>query len=195
MIHWKKALTAGFLSLTLFAVPVGTVMAASWWQTLAYGAAAMTLAKQQLTKMDDGAKQQMLASTQAKTGVVAGEAYGDRLEGIQRNIVATGMIERQYDVYANPSEDLNAFETIGGVISVNKGMMDALSDDELAFTLCHEMQHGEKRHAVNGVLKSIGIATLVDVALGGDLNVLDVLLECIILSVKNSTWTHRRICT
>ena len=135
MIHWKKALTAGFLSLTLFAAPVGTAMAASWWQTLAYGAAAMALAKQQLTKMDDGAKQQMLASTQAKTGVVAGEAYGDRLEGIQRNIVATGMIERQYDVYANPSEDLNAFETIGGVISVNKGMMDALSDDELAFTL------------------------------------------------------------
>ena len=152
MIHWKKALTAGFLSLTLFAAPVGTAMAASWWQTLAYGAAAMALAKQQLTKMDDGAKQQMLASTQAKTGVVAGEAYGDRLEGIQRNIVATGMIERQYDVYANPSEDLNAFETIGGVISVNKGMMDALSDDELAFTLCHEMQHGEKRHAVNGVI-------------------------------------------
>ena len=176
MIHWKKALTAGFLSLSLFAVPVGTAMAASWWQTLAYGAAAMTLAKQQLTKMDDGAKQQMLANTQAKTGVVAGEAYGDRLEGIQRNIVATGMIERQYDVYANPSEDLNAFETIGGVISVNKGMMDALNDDELAFTLCHEMQHGEKRHAVNGILKSIGIATLVDVALGGDLNVLDVLL-------------------
>lgn len=98
MIHWKKALTAGFLSLTLFAAPVGTAMAASWWQTLAYGAAAMALAKQQLTKMDDGAKQQMLASTQAKTGVVAGEAYGDRLEGIQRNIVATGMIERQYDV-------------------------------------------------------------------------------------------------
>lgn len=176
MIHWKKALTAGFLSLSLFAVPVGTAMAASWWQTLAYGAAAMTLAKQQLTKMDDGAKQQMLANTQAKTGVVAGEAYSDRLEGIQRNIVATGMIERQYDVYANPSEDLNAFETIGGVISVNKGMMDALNDDELAFTLCHEMQHGEKRHAVNGILKSIGIATLVDVALGGDLNVLDVLL-------------------
>lgn len=176
MIHWKKALTAGFLSLSLFAVTVGTAMAASWWQTLAYGAAAMTLAKQQLTKMDDGAKQQMLANTQAKTGVVAGEAYGDRLEGIQRNIVATGMIERQYDVYANPSEDLNAFETIGGVISVNKGMMDALNDDELAFTLCHEMQHGEKRHAVNGILKSIGIATLVDVALGGDLNVLDVLL-------------------
>ena len=176
MMQWKKKLAAAFVSIALFAAPAGTVMAASWWQKLAYGAAAMTLAKQQLTKMDDGAKQQMLASTKAKTGVTANEAYGDRLEGIQRNIVATGMIERQYDVYANPSEDMNAFETIGGVISVNKGMMDALNDDELAFTLCHEMQHGEKRHAVNGILKSIGVATLVDVALGGDLDVLDVLL-------------------
>ena len=55
-------------------------------------------------------------------------------------------------------------------------MVDALNDDELAFTLSHEMQHGEKRHAVNGVLKSIGIATLVDVALGGNANVLDILL-------------------
>lgn len=176
MMSWKKTVTAGVLSLTLLAAPIGKAMAASWWQTLAYGAAAMALAKQQLMKMDDGAKQQMLASTQAKTGVAAGEAYGERLEGIHHHIVSTGLIERQYDVYANPSEDLNAFETIGGVISVNKGMMDALSDDELAFTLCHEMQHGEKRHAVNGVLKSIGVATLVDVALGGDLSVLDVLL-------------------
>ena len=43
------------------------------------------------------------------------------------------MIKRNYDVYANPSKELNAFETIGGVISVNKGMLDALNDDELAF--------------------------------------------------------------
>ena len=98
MIHWKKALTAGFLSLTLFAVPVGTVMAASGGQTLAYGAAAMTLAKQQLTKMDDGAKQQMLASTQAKTGVLDDEAYSRRVETIQRNLVATGLVKRNYDV-------------------------------------------------------------------------------------------------
>ena len=144
MIHWKKALTAGFLSLTLFAVPVSTAMAASWWQTLAYGAAAMTLAKQQLTKMDDGAKQQMLASTQAKTGVVAREAYGDRLGRDSAQHRSHGHDRTPIRRIRNPSEDLNAFETIGGVISVNKGMMDALSDDELAFTLCHEMQHGEK---------------------------------------------------
>ena len=90
--------------------------------------------------------------------------------------MATGLVKRNYDVYVNPSKELNAFETVGGVISINRGMVDALNDDELAFTLSHEMQHGEKRHAVNGVLKSIGIATLVDVALGGNANVLDILL-------------------
>ena len=132
--------------------------------------------KQQLLQMDNNNQKQMLANTQAKTGVVNNEAYSDRLENIQRNLVATGLIKRNYDVYANPSTDLNAFETIGGVISVNKGMLDALNDDELAFTLCHEMQHGEKRHAINGVLKSIGISTLVDVSLGGNADVLDILL-------------------
>lgn len=176
MMCWKKAVTAAAISIAVIAAPIHMAAAASWWQSLAYGAAAMSLAKQQLMKMDDEGKQQMLANTQAKTGVVAGEEYGDRLEAIYDHIVATGMIERQYDVYVNPSETMNAFETIGGVISVNKGMMDALNDDELAFTLCHEMQHGEKRHAVNGVLKSIGVATLVDAAFGGNLDVLDILL-------------------
>lgn len=136
----------------------------------------MAMARQQLMKMDDQNQKQMLASTQAKTGVLDDEAYSRRVETIQRNLVATGLVKRNYDVYVNPSKELNAFETVGGVISINRGMVEALNDDELAFTLSHEMQHGEKRHAVNGVLKSIGIATLVDVALGGNANVLDILL-------------------
>lgn len=166
-------MVAGF---TLCVAPVATVSAASAAQILLYGAASMAMARQQLMKMDDQNQKQMLASTQAKTGVLDDEAYSRRVETIQRNLVATGLVKRNYDVYVNPSKELNAFETVGGVISINRGMVEALNDDELAFTLSHEMQHGEKRHAVNGVLKSIGIATLVDVALGGNANVLDILL-------------------
>lgn len=136
----------------------------------------MAMAKQHLMAMDNANQAQMLADTQKKTGVSHVQAYNERLEQIERNLVSTGLIQRNYDVYVNPSEELNAFETFGGVISVNQGMMDVLNDDELAFTLCHEMQHGEKRHVVNGMLKSIGISTLVDVALGGNADVLDVLL-------------------
>ena len=172
---WKKWLTTIVASLSLCIAPAAMASAASTAQILLYGAATMVLAKQQLLQMDNNNQKQMLANTQAKTGVVNNEAYSDRLENIQRNLVATGLIKRNYDVYANPSTDLNAFETIGGVISVNKGMLDALNDDELAFTLCHEMQHGEKRHAINGVLKSIGISTLVDVSLGGNADVLSLI--------------------
>lgn len=176
MIHWKKTLTALTMSASLFMAPIGTAMAATAVQTLLYGAAVMAMAKKQLTAMDDASQKQMLANTQKKTGVTHDQAYNERLEQIARTLVSTGMIQRDYDVYVNPSNELNAFETIGGVISVNQGMMDVLNDDELAFTLCHEMQHGEKRHAVNGVLKSIGISTLIDVAMGGNADVLDVLL-------------------
>ncbi|MCI1248613.1 MAG: M48 family metallopeptidase [Megasphaera sp.] len=176
MKKWKKWVASIVVSFSMVVVPVGMASAASAVQTLLYGAATMALAKQQLNKMDMAGQKKMLASTQAKTGVLKEEGYSDRLESIQKNIVHTGMIKRDYDVYANPSEELNAFETIGGVISVNKGMMDVLDDDELAFTLCHEMQHGEKKHAINGVLKSIGISTLIDVALGGNADLLDILL-------------------
>ena len=176
MNRWKKWLTTMVAGFTLCVAPVAAVSAASAAQILLYGAASMALARQQLMKMDDQNQKQMLASTQAKTGVLDNEAYSRRVETIQRNLVATGLVKRNYDVYVNPSKELNAFETVGGVISINRGMVDALNDDELAFTLSHEMQHGEKRHAVNGVLKSIGIATLVDVALGGNANALDILL-------------------
>ncbi len=182
MIQWKKKLTALVLSAVLLAAPIGTAMAATAVQTLLYGAAVMAMAKKQLTAMDDSNQKQMLASTQQKTGVTQNQEYNDRLERIARSLIRTGMIKRDYDVYVNPSKELNAFETIGGVISVNQGMMDVLNDDELAFTLCHEMQHGEKRHAVNGMLKSIGISTLVDVALGGNADVLDILLGSVAIN-------------
>lgn len=181
-MQWKKKLTALTMSALLLAAPVGTAMAATAVQTLLYGAAVMAMAKKQLTAMDDSNQKQMLASTQQKTGVTQNQEYNERLERIARSLIRTGMIKRDYDVYVNPSKELNAFETIGGVISVNQGMMDVLNDDELAFTLCHEMQHGEKRHAVNGMLKSIGISTLVDVALGGNADVLDILLGSVAIN-------------
>mgnify|MGYP004599363151 FL=1 len=181
-MQWKKKLTALTMSALLLAAPVGTAMAATAVQTLLYGAAVMAMAKKQLTAMDDSNQKQMLASTQQKTGVTQNQEYNERLERIARSLIRTGMIKRDYDVYVNPSKELNAFETIGGVISVNQGMMDVLNDDELAFTLCHEMQHGEKRHTVNGMLKSIGISTLVDVALGGNADVLDILLGSVAIN-------------
>ena len=62
---------AGF---TLCVAPVAAVSAASAAQILLYGVASMAMARQQLMKMDDQNQKQMLASTQAKTGVLDDEA-------------------------------------------------------------------------------------------------------------------------
>lgn len=123
MEKWLTTMVAGF---TLCVAPVAAVSAASAAQILLYGAASMAMARQQLMKMDDQNQKQMLASTQAKTGVLDDEAYSRRVETIQRNLVATGLVKRNYDVYVNPSKELNAFETVGGVISINRGMVEAL---------------------------------------------------------------------
>ena len=175
-------MTTLVLGTSLVTLPVGMAAAASAVETVLYGAAAAALIKQQLVRMDTQMQPQMLAQTQAKTGVVDNYEYEDRLERIADNLVRTGMIKRNYDVYANPSKELNAFETVGGVISVNQGMMDTLNDDELAFTLCHEMQHGERHHAINGVMKSIGVSVAVDLAFGGHAEMLDVLLGGIVIN-------------
>lgn len=182
MKQLKKHIIAAVVGTTLCVVPVGMACAASAAQTLLYGAAAMAMAKQRLMQMDNAKSPQMLNQVQAKTGVEQNEYYSNHLERIQSNLMATGLVKRNYDAYVNPSSDLNAFETIGGIISVNKGMMDAMNDDELAFTMSHEMQHGEKRHGVNGVLKSIGVATLVDVAFGGNAELLDILLGSVVVN-------------
>lgn len=182
MKRWKKWITTLVLGTSLVTLPVGMAAAASAVETVLYGAAAAALIKQQLVKMDTQMQPQMLAQTQAKTGVADNYEYEQRLDRIADNLVRTGMIKRNYDVYANPSKDLNAFETVGGVISVNQGMMDTLNDDELAFTLCHEMQHGERHHAINGVMKSIGVSVAVDLAFGGHAEMLDVLLGGIVIN-------------
>lgn len=180
MKKWKKWIMTALIGTSLCTLPVGMACAASAMQTLLYGAAAAALIKKQLTMMDADQQPQMLAQTQAKTGVVQDFAYQDRVSNIADRLVRTGMIKRTYDVYVNPNKDLNAFETVGGIISVNQGMMDVLSDDELAFTLCHEMQHGEKHHVINGVMKSIGVSVAVDLAFGGHAEFLDVLLGGIV---------------
>ena len=67
-------MVAGF---TLCVAPVAAVSAASAAQILLYGAASMAMARQQLMKMDDQNQKQMLASTQAKTGVLDDDSLSE----------------------------------------------------------------------------------------------------------------------
>jgi predicted Zn-dependent protease len=60
--------------------------------------------------------------------------------------------------------------------------MDVMDDSELAFVMSHEMMHGEKHHAIDGVMKGLAISTAVDVALNGKANALDILLGTLVVN-------------
>ncbi len=62
-------------------------------------------------------------------------------------------------------EDINAFNTLGGYLYVNEGLLDFVqSDDELAGILGHETGHNERRHGVTYPAKAQAINILFGIA-------------------------------
>lgn len=142
------------------------------------------------TRMDDKAGMQLLDQCQQQTGVYESAEADNRVQSIYENIRNTGAVERNYNVYVSPSEDINAFMSLGGVLCVNKGSLDAFDDDELAYVMAHEISHGEKRHNVNGVKKSVGLITALDIYLGSDASYGEYLLGNIAANyVSNAVFT------
>ena len=155
------ALLAGGLMIT---PAVAEVHAVSWGNILR-GAINIGSTHAAVDAMDRD-QEGMLRETQARTGVYADSAYQERAKRIIRDLQDTGIPERSYVIYINPSEDINAFCTLAGVLSVNKGLMDIMDDDCLAFVLAHEISHGEHRDSVNGITKQVTLANAAGIALG-----------------------------
>jgi Zn-dependent protease with chaperone function len=63
---------------------------------------------------------------------------------------------------------MNAFAVPGGQVVLTKGLIDkAETADEVAGVLAHEMGHGIELHPETGIIRNIGLATAVEVMLGG----------------------------
>jgi len=137
--------------------------------TLLSGVAAMAVVNSQLKKMDDSAEGQAdsYQRTKAQTGYYDNEEAQQRVQTILTNLSKSSLVKRSYKVYVNPKEDFNAFMTIGRVMSINKGALDTLDDNELAYVIAHEISHGEHKDIINGVRKQIGTATAVSIASSG----------------------------
>ena len=84
-----------------------------------------------------------------------------------KTLEASPSVKRSYVVYANPDTEFNAFATLGRVMSINKGALDTLDDDQLAYVMAHEIAHGEHKDIINGAKKQIGLSTAVGIAAGG----------------------------
>lgn len=159
------------LSLTTVAVVPITVEAASAGaaETLIGGAVAYAYVSTAFNKMDNSkeGQEQSLARAKKQTGYLEDSAAQARVQRIMKTLEASPSVKRSYVVYANPSEDFNAFATVGRVMSVNKGALDLLDDDELAYVMAHEISHGEHKDIVNGLKKQVGLSTAVSLAAGG----------------------------
>ena len=163
------------LSLTTVAVVPTTVEAASAGaaETLIGGAVAYAYVSTAFNKMDNSkeGQEQSLARAKKQTGYLEDSAAQARVQRIMKTLEASPSVKRSYVVYANPSDDFNAFATVGRVMSVNKGALDLLDDDELAYVMAHEISHGEHKDIVNGLKKQVGLSTAVSLAAGGGGNV------------------------
>lgn len=92
----------------------------------------------------------------------------ERLLGISGRV--SGVSDRkdiQYQFFVLADKELNAVSLPGGFIYVNKGLMDALNDDELAFVVGHELGHIAARHAVKKIQSNMAYQLVLGVAFAG----------------------------
>ncbi len=72
----------------------------------------------------------------------------------------------EYHFYVLKDKEINAFALPGGFIFVNRGLLDIVSKDELAFVLGHEIAHVCCRHAIKRLQVSLGYDLIISLALG-----------------------------
>jgi len=172
----NKKFTAATLSVAMAVTMAPAIMqiapvqaASGAVQSLAGGAIAMAYVSTALNKMDNSeqGQKESLARTKEKTGYLNDSAAQERVNRIMKTLEATPSVKRSYVVYANPDTEFNAFATLGRVMSINKGALDTLDDDQLAYVMAHEIAHGEHKDIINGAKKQIGLSTAVGIAAGG----------------------------
>jgi predicted Zn-dependent protease len=185
-----KFLLATYIAVTLvftsiFALPA-KAEASSTTEQLLLGAVAVAYLNHQVDNLDLHHQQDMYTQTQKQTGYLQDEATQARVQNVASRIKSTGLLQYNYKAYANPKDDWNAFCTIGQVLSVNKGMLEAVDDDELAMVMGHEMAHGERRHPATGFKKSLGLGLIVDLYLTKNENTTSLIVSNLAANIINS---------
>lgn len=107
----------------------------------------------------------VLAQSRLTSQLIESGASVEALRRIGEKLT-TGSPHR-YRWFVAQSQEVNAFAAPGGIVVVNAGLLDAATTpEELAGVLAHEIAHVELRHSLKGIVKSLGLRTLVSLALG-----------------------------
>jgi beta-barrel assembly-enhancing protease len=100
---------------------------------------------------------------------ITGTAANSAVEQLGARLVTAAPTPYQYQFFISKDESVNAFAMPAGYIVVHAGLIRrAKSAEELAGVLAHEIAHVEQRHAVRGIVQSLGFTALW-LALSGDI--------------------------
>lgn len=178
-------LATGFLFAPVATVPVEAISLGSILQ----GAIGVVSTRQAISDIDNNGQEEVLESTIERVGYYDNPVYQARAKRILDDLLATGVPERNYVIFVNPDENINAFCTLAGVLSINKGTLDTLDDDQIAFVLAHELSHGEHRDVVNGVTKSTALAAAAGAVAGGSSDLTAIAAQVAVNYVNNEVFT------
>ncbi len=89
----------------------------------------------------------------------------NRLGG--RIAAASDRKDIEYKFFVLDSKELNAVTLPGGFIYVNKGLMEILGDDELAYVVAHEVGHVAARHIAKKIQSNMAYQLILGAAFAG----------------------------
>ena len=106
---------------------------------------------------------------------------------LQRLVPHSSRPEAQFDIHVVQSDQVNAFALPGGQMVVFTGLLKrAKKAEEVAGVLAHEIAHVTQRHGLDRIVQSIGIMTLVQLAVGDSSVLLGLGSELVTLAAINS---------
>jgi len=97
--------------------------------------------------------QQFLAQIRRSAPTIPDALLNDYLEFVTYRLASRSQLQDHRLAFVIiDSEEINAFAAPGGIIGVNTGLfVDALSEDEFASVMAHEIAHVSQRHFARGV--------------------------------------------
>lgn len=111
-----------------------------------------------------------VVETVAQTAPFCKESEGQAvLRMLVKRLAATTEAPFPFEVHVSNAPVANAFAVPGGQIVIFRGLLDvATTPEEVAGVLAHEMAHEVQRHPTRGVVRSVGIKTVMGLV-GGNM--------------------------
>lgn len=139
--------------------------------------------EKQLNYLDSDGRHEYFNQMKSELGENTDPYYNTLLDNIMNRLTYAisltdpSIKDKPYNYFINPSEEYNAFCTVGHNLSVNTGMFKLLNnnEDELAIVIAHELAHGEEEHVQSSAKKSFSVQLLTNLYASQNPNIISII--------------------